>query len=82
MPGTRADNLVWEGTVERGNVDAAFAREDVIVVEDEYEVPRQHQAYIEPRAATARWEAAMMLVVARIDESGYGESVEHLRQLH
>ena len=62
MPGTRADNLLWEGTVERGDVDAAFAREDVLVVEDEYEVPRQHQAYIEPRAATARWEGGRCIV--------------------
>jgi len=62
MPGTRAGNLLWEGTVERGDVDAAFAREDVVVVEDEYEVPRQHQAYVEPRAATARWEGGRCIV--------------------
>ena len=55
MPGRREGNLVWEGSVDRGDVDAAFARGDVTVVEGEYEVLRQNQAYIEPRCAVASW---------------------------
>jgi len=62
MPGVREGNLVWEGSVERGDVDEAFARGDVLIVEDEYEASRQHQAYIEPRAAIARWESGRCIV--------------------
>jgi CO/xanthine dehydrogenase Mo-binding subunit len=57
LPGHRDGNLAWETTVDRGDVDGAFARDDVTVVEDSYVVPRQHQAYLEPRCAVARWEA-------------------------
>ena len=42
---------------DHGDLDAAFEREDVVVVEDEFRVPRQNQAYIEPRATVARYEA-------------------------
>ena len=45
---------LWEAELERGDVAAAFARDDVVVVEDEFRVPRQHQSYIEPRCAVAQ----------------------------
>ena len=54
--GPRRGNVAWEATVHHGDLDAAFAREDVVVVEDEFEAGRQHQASIEPRAAVARYE--------------------------
>jgi len=62
LPGPRRDNIAWETTLERGDVEAAFARDDVIVVEDEYRAPRQHQAYIEPRNASARVEQGRIVV--------------------
>ena len=40
-------NVAWEGAVERGDVDGAFAGDDVVIVEGEYRAPRQNQGYIE-----------------------------------
>jgi CO/xanthine dehydrogenase Mo-binding subunit len=57
VPGLRKGNVAWETTTHHGDLEAAFAREDVVVVEDEFRVPRQNQAYIEPRATVARYEA-------------------------
>ena len=57
MPGPRDGNVAWESTLVRGDVDAAFARDDLIVIEDEFQAARQHQAYIEPRAAVASYAA-------------------------
>lgn len=54
--GGRAGNVAWEATVVRGDSDAAFARDDVVIVEGEYEVGRQNQASLEPRVALARYE--------------------------
>lgn len=56
VEGTRHGNLAWEATLNRGDVEAAFARADVSIVEDEFEVPRQHQSYLEPRCAVARFD--------------------------
>lgn len=56
VDGTRHGNLAWEATLNRGDVEAAFARADVTIVEDEFEVPRQHQSYIEPRCAVAHFD--------------------------
>jgi CO/xanthine dehydrogenase Mo-binding subunit len=57
LEGERDGNRLWEAELVSGDVDAAFARDDVVlVVEDAYRVPRQHQSYIEPRCAVARFE--------------------------
>jgi CO/xanthine dehydrogenase Mo-binding subunit len=55
IEGERSGNVAWEARLDRGDVDAAFERCDV-VVEDEYRVPRHHQSYIEPRCAVARYD--------------------------
>lgn len=54
--GARAGNVAWEATVVRGDVDAAFARPDVTVVESVFRVGRQNHMAFEPRAAVARYE--------------------------
>ncbi|MEW9518125.1 xanthine dehydrogenase family protein molybdopterin-binding subunit [Streptomyces tubercidicus] len=51
--GTRAGNIAWEATVVRGDTAAAFARDDVVVVESCFRSGRQNQAPLEPRACTA-----------------------------
>lgn len=48
-------NVVDENLYEYGDVAAGFAWSDVIV-EHTYTVPVVHQGYIEPHAATARWD--------------------------
>ncbi|OZE85344.1 aldehyde oxidase [Rhodococcoides fascians] len=55
-PGTRGRNVAWEATVVRGNTDAAFARQDVTVVESSFDTGRQNQAYFEPRVCVASFE--------------------------
>jgi len=55
LEGKRDGNRLWEADLLDGDVDAGFARDDVTVVEDEFRVPRQHQSYIEPRCAVARF---------------------------
>lgn len=62
LPGPRGGNVAYESSLVRGDVAAAFARPDLIVVEDEFRVPRQHQAYIEPRNATARYEGGRYII--------------------
>lgn len=52
----RGGNIAWEARFERGDVDAAFARDDVTVVESSFRVGRQNQMPFEPRAAIARYE--------------------------
>lgn len=52
----RAGNVAWEATFERDDVDAAFARPDVTIVESSFRVGRQNQMPFEPRAAVARFE--------------------------
>ncbi|WP_018698446.1 xanthine dehydrogenase family protein molybdopterin-binding subunit [Amorphus coralli] len=54
--GKRAGNVAWEATVERGDTDAAFARDDVTVVESTFRVGRQNQTPLEPRACVASFE--------------------------
>lgn len=49
----REGNLLNRSELVRGDVAAAFARDDVVVVEDVTDVPRQHQSYLEPRCAVA-----------------------------
>ncbi|MCC6001677.1 MAG: xanthine dehydrogenase family protein [Pararhodobacter sp.] len=52
----RGGNIAWEARFERGAVEAAFARDDVTVVESSFRVGRQNQMPFEPRAAIARYE--------------------------
>ncbi|MGA0560946.1 xanthine dehydrogenase family protein molybdopterin-binding subunit [Ancylobacter sp. VNQ12] len=54
--GARAGNVAWEATVVRGDVDAAFVRPDVTIVESAFRVGRQNHMAFEPRAAVARYE--------------------------
>lgn len=49
----RGGNIAWEATVSRGDVDAAFARPDVTIVESTFRVGRQNQVCFEPRTAVA-----------------------------
>jgi CO/xanthine dehydrogenase Mo-binding subunit len=51
----REGNVATAIALERGDADAAFAAADFIV-EREYEAPRHHQASIEPRVCSARYE--------------------------
>ncbi|MDV8070748.1 xanthine dehydrogenase family protein molybdopterin-binding subunit [Rhodococcus sp. IEGM 1366] len=55
-PGTRAGNVAWEATVVRGDTAAAFARDDVTVVESCFDTGRQNQAYFEPRVCIATFD--------------------------
>ncbi len=52
----RGDNVAWEATVVRGDVDAAFARPDVEIVESCFRVGRQNHVAFEPRAVVASYE--------------------------
>ncbi|HTE92480.1 MAG TPA: xanthine dehydrogenase family protein molybdopterin-binding subunit, partial [Bradyrhizobium sp.] len=54
--GARAGNVAWEATVVRGDVDAAFARGDVAIVESVFRVGRQNHVSFEPRAVIASYE--------------------------
>jgi CO/xanthine dehydrogenase Mo-binding subunit len=54
--GARGGNVAWEATVVRGDVDAAFARPDVEIVESAFRVGRQNQLSLEPRAVVACYE--------------------------
>ncbi|UGY15480.1 xanthine dehydrogenase family protein molybdopterin-binding subunit [Bradyrhizobium septentrionale] len=54
--GARAGNVAWEATVVRGDVDGAFARTDVEIVESTFRVGRQNHVAFEPRAVVADYE--------------------------
>ena len=54
--GARAGNVAWEATVVRGDVDAAFAQPDVVIVDSHFRVGRQNHVAFEPRAAVASYE--------------------------
>jgi CO/xanthine dehydrogenase Mo-binding subunit len=54
--GARAGNIAWEAKSVRGDVDAAFARPDVTIVESNFEVGRQSHVPFEPRVAIGAWE--------------------------
>jgi CO/xanthine dehydrogenase Mo-binding subunit len=60
-PGPRDGNVAWESTLDRGDVDAAFAAAH-LVVEDEFTTQRQHQSAIEPHAAVGRFEGGRYVV--------------------
>ncbi len=52
----RAGNIAWEATVVRGDVDAAFARDDIEIIESSFRVGRQNHLSLEPRAVIASYE--------------------------
>ena len=52
----RGGNVAWEARVVRGDTDAAFARNDVTVVDDCFRVGRQSHVPFEPRCAIASYE--------------------------
>jgi CO/xanthine dehydrogenase Mo-binding subunit len=54
--GARGGNVAWEATVVRGDVDAAFARPDVDIIESAFRVGRQNHVAFEPRAVVASYE--------------------------
>lgn len=54
--GARSKNIAWEAKSSRGNVDAAFARSHVKIIESCIEVGRQSHVPFEPRAAIGAWE--------------------------
>ncbi|CDX32181.1 Aldehyde oxidase and xanthine dehydrogenase molybdopterin binding protein [Mesorhizobium plurifarium] len=54
--GARGGNVAWEASVVRGDTDAAFAREDIVVVESCFRVGRQNHVSLEPRAVIASYE--------------------------
>ena len=54
--GARGGNVAWEATVVRGDVDAAFARKDIEIVESTFRVGRQNHLSLEPRAVIASCE--------------------------
>ena len=53
---SRAGNVAWEATVVRGDTDAAFARDDVEIVESSFRIGRQNHVSFEPRAVVASYE--------------------------
>lgn len=52
----RGGNIAWEAKVVRGDVDTAFSRPDVTVVENCFRVGRQNHFPFEPRGAIASYE--------------------------
>ncbi|GGO70129.1 xanthine dehydrogenase family protein molybdopterin-binding subunit [Nonomuraea cavernae] len=60
--GRRGRNIGWEATVVRGDTDAAFARDDVRIVETEFVAGRQNQAPLEPRACVAGYENGRFVI--------------------
>ncbi len=49
----REDNCFKKIAIDKGDVDAAFARDDVIVIDGTYETGAQEQLYIEPNGMVA-----------------------------
>jgi CO/xanthine dehydrogenase Mo-binding subunit len=54
--GAHAGNVAWEATVVRGDTDAAFARDDVEIVDSCFRIGRQNHLSFEPRAVVASYE--------------------------
>ena len=64
FPGAaRSKNVAWEATVERGDTDKEFARDDVTIVEGCYQVGRQSHVSFEPRATVASFEDGRFHIV-------------------
>ena len=64
LEGERDGNVAWMPALACGDVDREFARDDVVIVEDAFETARQHQSYIEPRCAVARFEGGRCVIHA------------------
>jgi CO/xanthine dehydrogenase Mo-binding subunit len=47
---TWPDNVQSQQHIRKGDVDAVFARDDVIVVESDYHTPHQEHAFLQPEA--------------------------------
>ncbi|MGD8897272.1 MAG: xanthine dehydrogenase family protein molybdopterin-binding subunit [Acidobacteriota bacterium] len=62
VPVRAPDNVIKRISIDKGDVDGALAGADV-VVEGEYRVPHQEQAYIENQGMTARFEEDGTLLV-------------------
>lgn len=60
--GAREGNIAWEATVVRGDSEAAFARDDVTVIESQFRTGRQNQASLEPRACVATYEDGRFVI--------------------
>lgn len=60
--GARKGNVSWESTVVRGDVDGAFARDDVTIVETLFRSGRQNQTPLEPRAVIAHVERDRVVI--------------------
>ncbi|MCD2172562.1 xanthine dehydrogenase family protein molybdopterin-binding subunit [Rhizobium sp. C4] len=54
--GARDGNIAWEARTTRGDVEEAFARPDVTIVETTIRVGRQSHVPFEPRTAIGSWE--------------------------
>jgi CO/xanthine dehydrogenase Mo-binding subunit len=52
----REGNVAWEATVVRGDVDGAFARPDIEIIDSTFRVGRQNHVAFEPRAVVASFE--------------------------
>ncbi|MGD8473940.1 MAG: molybdopterin-dependent oxidoreductase [Anaerolineae bacterium] len=44
------DNIQSHQRIRKGDVDAVFAREDVVIIESDYFTPHQEHAYLQPEA--------------------------------
>lgn len=58
----RGDNVSWQASVLRGDVDEAFARDDVTIIESHFRIGRQNQASLEPRACVATFEDGRFVI--------------------
>lgn len=47
---THPDNIETHQHIRKGDVDAIFAREDIVVIESDYFTPHQEHAYLQPEA--------------------------------
>lgn len=47
---TFPDNVLAHQRIRKGDVDAVFARDDVVIVESDYHTPHQEHAYLQPEA--------------------------------
>ena len=66
-----ASNVAVHRRFEEGDLEAGFAAAD-IVVENEYETATVHQGYIEPQAATARWDESGTLEIWSTTQGAFG----------
>lgn len=58
----REGNVAWQASVLRGDVDAAFLRDDVRIVTTDIRVGRQNQASLEPRACVVTYRDGRFII--------------------